>query len=134
MLVVGGFDGSTRHATTEILNIETMTFSPGPVMSLGRSSCAVVSLPGSVLVVGGCDGRGALNATEALSLQTMSFSAGPAMRMARIGCAAFVLPQDYLPRRALVVGGSRPPNLLSGHDGRAHGPHGRGLRVEPRLT
>ena len=76
-------------------------------MSLGRSDCAVVSLPGSILVVGGYDGRGAVDTTEALSLENMIFSAGPTMLTARKGCAALALPQDHSPRCALILGGRR---------------------------
>ena len=104
VLVVGGYDGTTRLATTEILDIDTMAFSPGPVMSLGRSSCAVVSLPGSILVLAG-NGSAAAKTMEALCLQTMTFAAGPAMRAVRDGYAALALPQDHSPRCALVLGG-----------------------------
>ena len=74
-------------------------------MSLGRSDCASISLPGSILVVGGHDGHTSTDTTEALSLQTMSFAAGPTMLTARRGCAVLALPQGHSPRRALVVGG-----------------------------
>ena len=81
-------------------------------MSLGRSDCAVVSLPGSILVVGGYDGRDAVDTTEAFCLQTMSFAAGPRMLMARQGCAALALPQGHSPHRALVVGGSNLDSFM----------------------
>ena len=94
-------------------------------MSLRRSNCAVVSLPGSILVMGGSadnddddddnddDGDNGVgdddhyetNTTEALSLKMMLFTAGPTMLTGRYGCAALALPQDHSPRRALVVGG-----------------------------
>ena len=83
-------------------------------MSLGRSQCAVVSLPGSILVVGGYDGSAAIDTTtEALSLQTMSFAPGPTMLTARVGCAVLALPHDHSPRRALVVGGTDGTLILS---------------------
>ena len=34
VLVVGGNNDSNRIATTEILDIDTITFAPGPLMSL----------------------------------------------------------------------------------------------------
>ena len=74
-------------------------------MSMGRSFCAVVSLPGSILVVGGY-GEAAAKTTEALCLQTMTFAAGPTMLTARSSCAALALSQDHSPRRALFMGGS----------------------------
>ena len=105
LLVIGGSDGSNSLATTEILDIDTMAFSPGPAMFVGRWGCAVISLPGSILVVGGCAYSAQARTTEALSLQTMTFAAGPAMLTRRTECAAFVLPQYHSPRRVLVVGG-----------------------------
>ena len=104
VLVVGGFDRSAHLATADILDIDTMTLSPGPVMSLGRSSCDIVSQPGSILVVGGNGGAGT-NTAEALSIETMSFAPGPTMRTVRLGSSAFALPQNHSPHRALVVGG-----------------------------
>ena len=112
MLVAGGCDGSTRHTTAEILDIDAMAFSPGPVISLGRSQCAVVSLPGLIIFIGGHHGRATVNTTEAPSLQTMYFAAGPTVLTPRQGCAALVLPQDHSPRRAFVMGGHRGTSSL----------------------
>ena len=83
------------------------------MLSLGRSWCTVVSLPGSILVVGGYDGRAAVNTTEALSLETMTFAARSTMHTAREGCAALALPQGHLPRCALVVGGRHGTSFLA---------------------
>ena len=80
-------------------------FLPGPVVSLGRSSCAVVSLAGSIPVVGGYDGYAAVDTSEVLSRQAMYFAAGPTMLTARYECAASAQPQGHSPRRALVLGG-----------------------------
>ena len=117
VLVAGWYDGTTLHATTEILDIGTMKFSPGPVMSPGRASCAVISLSGSILVVGDYDGHAVVKTTvlgrDALSFQTMTFAAGPAMRTARERCAASILPQDHSPRCALVAGGRGGTSLLA---------------------
>ena len=83
-------------------------------MSLGRSWCAVLSQPGSVLVVGGLDDDDdELNTTEFLSLLTMIFAAGPTMLTERAGSAALALPQDQSPRRALVMGGRVETGSLS---------------------
>ena len=82
-------------------------------MSSGRSECAVVSLPGSILVFGVCFGGAEVNTTEALSLQSMTFAPGPTMLTARWGCAAFALPQDHSPRRALVARGAYISSFLA---------------------
>ena len=116
MLVIGGEDSWTSLATTEILDIDTMPFVPGPVISLGRYLCAVVSPPGSILMVGGDGGYNVLTyieTTEAPSLETMSFAAGPSMLTRRSGCAALAMPQDESPRRALVVGGRNTNERIS---------------------
>ena len=78
----------------------------------GRSSCAIVSLPGSILVVSGYNGSTYMDTVEALSLQTMTFAAGPTMLTERAGCAALALPQDHSPRRALIVGGFNRTSYL----------------------
>ena len=68
MVVFSGHDGPTRHAMAEMLDIDTIAFLPGPVMSPERPMCAVVSLSGSIFVVGGCDDDADANTTEAFSL------------------------------------------------------------------
>ena len=74
-------------------------------MSLARSLCAVILLPGSILMAGGCDDRAYIDTTEALSLGTMHFAMGPTILTEPTGCAALALPQDHSSHRALVVGG-----------------------------
>ena len=110
MLVVGDDDGATSLATTEILDIDTVTFSPGPVMSLGRYLCATVSLPGSILVVGGwhgsrrCGGHGGGSLPPGGDFRGWAndSSAHGTLWMRRVGAAAKPL---HSRRRALVVGG-----------------------------
>ena len=113
MLVIGGHDGTTHLTTTEILDIDTMKFSPGPLMSSGCSGCAVVSLHGSILVVGGGGGDSRTNTTEVLSFQAISFAAVPTILTACRGCAALVLPRDLSPSCVLVVGGCLQNSILS---------------------
>ena len=112
MLVVGGYDGSTDFAATEVPDIDTMTFSPGPVMSVGRSAFVVVSLSGLIIVVGGYAGNDGLNMIQAIFFPTMAFAAGPAMLTVRSGCAALALLRDRSPRRILIVGGSDATSIM----------------------
>ncbi|KAJ1447421.1 hypothetical protein M885DRAFT_575984 [Pelagophyceae sp. CCMP2097] len=100
ILVVGS---STK---TEILDVATMRFMPGPELLSRRSYCAVVALDDRrVLVCGGSDGSRRLFTTEVLDLETMTFAPGPKMglgqRAVRYGCAAVKLDSN----RVLVVGG-----------------------------
>ena len=67
--------------------MDTIKFSPRLVMSVGRPSCAVVSLSDSVLALGGGDGHAFTNTTEAPSraLEATSFAAGPTILTVRRG-------------------------------------------------
>ena len=96
-----GYDG-TNLATTEVLDIGTMAFAPGPSMQTRRWGCAAVLLPGErcVLVIGGYDGTTHHATTEILDIDTMSFSPGPVMSQPRSWCAVVSLPGSIL-----VVGG-----------------------------
>jgi hypothetical protein len=59
VLVIGGRDSAnTRLATTELLDVATMEFSPGPTMPNARSGVAAARLDAAegaprILVVGG---------------------------------------------------------------------------------
>merc|ERR1740139_989584 len=113
VLVVGGFreafddespgrDDEDREgelvatATTEVLDLTTMSFRLGPEMISSRAYCAVAWLgPRHILVLGGVpdsdlDGLGRLDKTEVLDLETMEFTAGPRMYGKRC-CAAVSL-------------------------------------------
>jgi hypothetical protein len=108
VLVAGGRDKNGHsHRTTEILDVATMTFAPGPEMLSGRYGCSAVALenPRRALIVGGRSSTVGLNTTEVLDLDTMTFSRGPTMRAARLGCTAVPLGGDSR-RRCLVIGGS----------------------------
>lgn len=69
ILVLGGFDGTKRLKSTEILDLKTMTFSPGPSMLRERAGCTVCPIGTDkkrYLVCGGQDTTpdGYLNTTE----------------------------------------------------------------------
>merc|ERR1712167_47810 len=95
ILVIGGFNDGEALATTEVLDLETMTFALGPNLNTARSGCAAVKLiennaqPPRVLVVGGSsDDVYALKSTEILDLETMAFAVGPEMISERNCCSA----------------------------------------------
>jgi hypothetical protein len=126
-LVIGGFDGVSDLDSTEILDVATMVFSPGPNLESARYGCCCVLLPihrpprcladplpvcggGSslaegyqLLVCGGSDGATVLSSTEILDLSTMTFSSGPCMGSGpRVFAAAAPIDEG----RILVLGGS----------------------------
>eukprot|EP00628_Pelagophyceae_sp_CCMP2097_P034198 CAMPEP_0184284062 /NCGR_PEP_ID=MMETSP0977-20130417/65985_1 /TAXON_ID=483370 /ORGANISM="non described non described, Strain CCMP2097" /LENGTH=546 /DNA_ID=CAMNT_0026590073 /DNA_START=1 /DNA_END=1642 /DNA_ORIENTATION=+ len=106
-LVAGGYSGSEIWDTTEILDIRTMAFTPGPQMGSARSYCAAVPVDTHhVLVVGGLiSATTKLATTELLDVATMEFAPGPAMSSARSGVAAVRLDAAR-DARILVLGGS----------------------------
>ena len=113
VLVVGGCGPDRVYLnTTEVLDLDTMEFSPGPTMRMGRYACAAVLL-GDVdsrrrclLVMGGIfpdDDGVKRNTTEVLDLETMEFTGyGPAMLAERRGFAAVA---DDAGGRVFVLGG-----------------------------
>lgn len=102
LIVAGGADANSVTNTTEILELESMTFIRGPRMRARRQGCAMVAIdPYRLIVIGGFDGSTSLPSTEVLSLASMSFVPGPKMNSARWGCAAVKI-DDH---RILVIGG-----------------------------
>jgi len=97
------FGGEFGDDTTEVLDTQTMEFSPGPRMLTRRLGFAAVQLDAErVLVVGGTDSAdNALNTTEIFHLATRTFTPGPDMQSARSYRSAVALDA----RRILVVGG-----------------------------
>jgi hypothetical protein len=111
VLIVGGRGpGNAGLNTTEVLDVDTMAFSPGPAMRTGRYACAAVLLGGSqqhCLVIGGHSGiigrRVLEKTTEVLDLETMEFTGyGPAMLAGRGACVAVA---DDAGGRVFVIGG-----------------------------
>ncbi|KAJ1459185.1 hypothetical protein M885DRAFT_511678 [Pelagophyceae sp. CCMP2097] len=122
VLVIGGGEGVLEHvgpgkggpeweatATTELLDLATMSFTPGPKMLEPRMGCAAIVLEnGNVLVLGGQDDEGdSLQTTEILDLKTMHFTTGPLLQTPRSRCCALKL-------RGLdvvsVIGGQADPD------------------------
>jgi hypothetical protein len=72
VLVLGGRDSSdTALATTELLDVATLIFSPGPAMQARRVGLAAVRLDTAqgprILVVGGANWPTPLSTTEVLA-------------------------------------------------------------------
>jgi len=103
VLVVGGQDDDgKRLASTELLDMEKQTFTPGPSMGSRRSYCGTVALEDSrVVVVGGSNGN-ILSTSEVLSPSTDTWSPGPNMASSRYGSASLPLSSA----RILVIGGA----------------------------
>jgi len=97
VIIVGGFDGTSRLASTEILNLETMTFTRGPSLSTPRSGhcCLCVGEEGyeRPMVFGGFDGKSYLATGEMLvgmgsmEGQRGAWQPAPSLAKARAQCA-----------------------------------------------
>ena len=67
MYVVGGNDGTSSLATTEVYDMETETWTPGPTMSMPRANVACIVLDNRLWAVGGFNGKIFLDSMEYLS-------------------------------------------------------------------
>ncbi|KAJ1462832.1 hypothetical protein M885DRAFT_609872 [Pelagophyceae sp. CCMP2097] len=120
LILVGGGYGGSHLPTTEILSLDTMTFTPGPSMAYEREGRTVVvldehrimlgalSLRGSefaqhVLIIGGEEAEDTtLATTELLDAATMEFAPGPAMLAGRDRFAAIRLDAERARRRRVA--------------------------------
>merc|ERR1719454_2480712 len=104
MMVLGGYDGAQYLDTTEVMNLSTYQFSPGPRLNARRAAHAVALLLNRyLLVLGGKNARGCMDSTEILDLYRApwSFARGPSMRRKRGGSTVAPLDQH----RLVVIGG-----------------------------
>jgi hypothetical protein len=91
---------------TEVLDLNTMTFTRGPKMFENREGCVAVALDSRrILVIGGAF----LKTSEILDVDTLTLTPGPSMHFKRRGCAAVSLDA----KRLLVVGGEESASLAS---------------------
>jgi len=106
VVVVGGYDGTAVFSTTEVLNLTSNTWSPGPNMTSGRVGCAAVPLSShQILVIGGN-----LSTTEIIDLVSETSTPGPEMSCMRKYCSAVMLHDG----RVLIIGGrNRTQDSLS---------------------
>jgi len=111
ILVAGGSSDSGSLASTEILDVRTMSFAPGPSMGSTRRFCATVPVDAQhVLVVGGKNESSStllatMATTELLDVAMLEFSPGPTMQRAHKNAATARLDAAGDGRRILVLGG-----------------------------
>ncbi|KAJ1445839.1 hypothetical protein M885DRAFT_548618, partial [Pelagophyceae sp. CCMP2097] len=107
VLVIGGYDSTAPSrrtlATTEWLDVDTMSWSPGPAMPAPRRGHVAVVLQKRkcVLVAGGHDGKSDTKTTWLLDLSDSTWRRGPDLAEARSDATAVMLADESV----LVVGG-----------------------------
>jgi len=102
LLVIGGMDGATVHASTELLHYQGEAFEEGLTLASPRWGCAAIVLEGPrILVAGGFDGEAYLNTTEILDLKAWTVEPGPPMSIPRAGLSMVRVDA----RQILVIGG-----------------------------
>jgi hypothetical protein len=105
LIVIGGYDGFQYLDSTEVLNLQTNEFSPGPKLNTRRAAAAVTLLEtGHLIVVGGKNSAGCTDTTEVLDAGSgapLKFTLGPKMRVQRGGATLAKLSGT----RFLVIGG-----------------------------
>lgn len=108
VLVVGGNsgDGGAPHlATSELFELATQTFTPGPSLAQPRSFHTLTALPdGTALVVGGAPGP---KLTERFDPEGFAFTPAGDLTERRVDHGALLLSDG----RVLVAGG-RPPGSI----------------------
>lgn len=88
IIVFCGRDDTWGLDSTEVLDLPSMTFQPGPPTTCRRNFCAAAPLDKHrVIVIGGVNESGRTNSSEILDLTCMTFSDGPRLCRKRSGCA-----------------------------------------------
>lgn len=84
VLVAGGMNESGSVAETEIYDLRTNLFTPGPALNEPRYGHTATLLPsGRVLIAGGTTSEGVTASTEIIDIAAGTSTAGPAMSHAR---------------------------------------------------
>ncbi|MEN9347300.1 MAG: hypothetical protein RLZZ77_811 [Bacteroidota bacterium] len=106
IFIAGGWDGfSTNWNTTEIFDPTTEEFTPGPIMSSGRTYHRSVQLnDGRILITGGYDGTNNLSSCEIYDPSTNQLVPTGSMNYGRSSHTCTVLPNG----KVLVTGGFNP--------------------------
>ena len=76
IMVLGGYNGSTRVASVELYDTETNTWAPGPSMSQERSNFATCTLENKLYVMGGYTGSTTLRDVEIFDLTENTWQFG----------------------------------------------------------
>jgi len=110
VLVVGGYNGRMSLASTELLDLDTQIFSPGPLLESSRGYLDAVLEVGQVVVVGGYTCNEDISpTTEVLNPGSNTWSPGPNLVSGRCGYAAVSLSNA----RILIIGGKNNMTFLS---------------------
>ncbi len=103
LLVIGGLTADGPTATTEVFDLETSSWKPGPTMNYRRvGHTATLLQDGSVLVIGGDTGSGASATAELIDAGVSVSSPLPSMTFGRSGHAVAILQDGNV----LVTGGT----------------------------
>ncbi len=105
-IAAGGWDGmATNLASTEIFDLSTGDWSPGPDLAVGRANLRATPLPdGRVLFTGGFDGVQEVATAELYDPQLNTMTQVADMLFPRSSHEAMLLPDG----RVLVAGGFNP--------------------------
>ena len=99
LYIAGGRDGNTIHQTTETLDLDTRTISPGPSMARPRKYFHLVTLPGPrLLAIGGLNYDGG-NFTYLASVEELVEGAwveAAALEGRRRGYGAVAVPEGLV--------------------------------------
>ena len=102
ILVTGGLSGEQAVSTTEIFDLATGAFRPGPPLRSARAAhTATVLRDGRVLLAGGLAGSAALSSAELFDPSTGVVTSTGSMHVARSGHIAMLLADG----RVLIAGG-----------------------------
>lgn len=105
-IVAGGWDGqATNHSSTEIFDVESLSFTAGPDLSEGRANLVAVGLTdGRILFCGGFNGNNEVATVDIYDPVSNTMSTAASMIYARSAHSATLLPSG----RVLVAGGFNP--------------------------
>ena len=123
ILIAGGFGASRKPlSSTEIYDLETNRFTPGPSMNVGRrehTATAIVAGPnaGKILIAGG-EGAGEgtdsyLASTELYNPPANTFAVGPSMNVARYEDTATVISSGPNAGMIVIAGGANYAGVLA---------------------
>jgi len=99
IMVLGGYNGSTRVASVELYDTETNTWTPGPSMSQERSNFATCTLENKLYVMGGYTGSTTLRDVEIFDLTDNTWQFGRPINAGRSAmkavCIDITKAEDY---------------------------------------